>query len=250
MNAEYFDTLEQQLVLASERLSNEHVERRHRRWMGRRPLLVALVAMMCASTAFAVSDQAPWSPPELTLRANQEDVPPLIGAPVPTSLTSFLGVLRTPQTEADRGAVTRDALTYFNSGTPGGIRSNGIRAIVFPDPKAPSLVLVPFDAETANGTETELKVWVTDPTGAPGGGKIVISPENLSRPLAAGSIGRYVYGFAPDGVTHVRLTWPDRSPIEASVTRNAFMVQGPADTTLFPTVTWLDADGKTVPALG
>jgi len=248
MNAEYFDTLEQQLVLASERLSNEHVERRHRRWVGRRPLVVALVAMMCASTAFAVSDQAPWSPPELTLRANPEDVPPLIGAPVPTSLTSFLGVLRTPQSEADRGAVTRDALKFFNSGTPGGIRSNGIRSIVFPDSKAPSLVVVPYDEQTAAGPETKLAVWVTDPTGA-AGGTVRATLDSLRRPMVTGSSGEYVFGFAPDGVTHVRLTWPDQAPIEVPVTRNAFMARAATNPPLFPTVTWLDADGKTVPAL-
>jgi len=249
MNAEYFDTLEQQLVLASERLSNEHVERRHRRWVGRRPLVVALVAMMCASTAFAVSDQAPWSPPELTVRANPDDVPQLIGGQVPTELTSFLGVLRTPQTESDRGAVTRDALKYFNGSRRGPLRTNGIRSIIFPDPKAPSMVVVPYDVQTAAGPETRLNVWVTDPAGN-GGGGVLLTPDDLRRPIAAGSIGEYVYGFAPDGVTHVRLTWPDKSPIDVPVTRNAFMARSLVEDMTFPTVTWLDADGKTVPPLG
>jgi len=249
MNAEYFDTLEQQLVLASERLTNEHVVRRRRRWMGRRPLLVALVAMMCATTAFAVSDQAPWSPPELTVRANPDDVPPLIGAPVPTSLTSFLGVLRTPQSDADRGAITRAALKYFNGSTRGAIRSNGIRSIVFPDSKAPSLVVVPYDVQTATGTQTDLNVWVTDPTGA-AGGTVRATRDSLRQPMVTGSSGEYVFGFAPDGVTHVRLTWPDQASVEVPVTRNAFMARGTTSPAVFPTVTWLDADGKTVPALG
>lgn len=250
MSTEYFDTLEQQLIDASRRLSNEHSARRRRRWMGRRPILVALLGLTCATTAFAVSDEAPWSPPELTLRENQANVPPLIAGSVPTSLSSFLGVFRRPQTEVDRGEITREALKYFNSGTPGGIRSDAIRAVVAGDPETPSLVIVPFDVKTATGTETQLKVWVTDRGAA--GGKVIVPPSIFEHPRAFGSMGRYVFGMAPDGVTAVRLSWPDHPSIEAPVTDNVYVVRGPEGT--LPgvpaaglTVTWLDAQGASVP---
>jgi hypothetical protein len=246
MNAEYFDNLEQQLVAASQRLSDEHVVRRRRRWMGRRPLLVALVAMMCATTAFAVSDQAPWSPPELTMRADPANAPQLIGGPVPASLTSFLGVLRVPQTAADRGVDTRAGLKYF-SGRSGPLRTNGIRLITSSDPAAPSLVVVPFDATTAHGTETQLMVWVPDRVDA--GGTVLATRESFREPRVLGSIDGYVFGMVPDGVTHVRLAWPDTPAVEAPVERNAYIVRSPANTLRFPTVTWLDADGKSVPGL-
>jgi hypothetical protein len=238
MSPEYFDNLEQQLVAASQRMSHEHVVRRRRKWMGRRPILVALVAMMCATTAFAVSDQAPWSPPELTLRADDANVPPLIGAPTPTEITSFLGVLRRPQT---------DALTFFNGGTPGGIRTNGIRAVVPADPAAPTLVIVPYDEATAKGHTTNLKIWVTDRGAA--GGKVNATPEILRRPITLGSVDGYTFGMAPDGVATVELTWPDEKPVEVPVRDNVYVAPSPGGTPFLPAVTWHDAQGAVVPAL-
>lgn len=264
MSTEYFDTLERQLVMASHRMTNEHAARRRRRYFGRRPLLAAIVALLCASTAYAVSSKAPWAPAELIGKSDPRAVPTLTAAALPQPMTSVLNIVRRPQTGQDRGPETRAVLKHFGNerrkGTYGHVTiySNAIRSVRAEGDVGPPVTIVPLVRNASHGapgerapagvtTETQIWVWVPDPVDA--GGAFPVSPDYFKHPQTVGSMGAFHFGLAPDGVTRVRLTWIGYPPVETTVTDNFYGVEAPPGAQGGPTATWFDADGKPVPGL-
>jgi hypothetical protein len=244
----YLDALRQELVAASDRLTQPSPAMAVRRgWWQRSPraLPIALAGLVLSATAIAATTR-PWQPLFGDAGTPQ---PRVSGDAPPVPQLELLGVLRRPQTPEDRGAATQQALRFFGTSTQG-VYTNYIRQLPAGQGGL-AAILVPARSWRFPGISKDdvLCVFIADPVGD-GGGKGCYTTAEVESGRAGGSIGAVDYGLVPDGVTQVRFNYPTGT--QATAVHDNFFEHRPeqaAHSGRIPArppqaTLWLDADGK------
>jgi hypothetical protein len=179
--------------------------RRRRRlpWLTR-PIAVALALAAAGGTAFAAV--AIWTP----LLGNQQYGynPGASTSAPPQDELNALAVLRRPQTDADRGALTQAALTYINDYTTG-VRTAYVRLLATVGGVA--YVLVPVEQRDSSGASAGAVTTAAVPNAlclyaisSVGPAEIVGGCWSLAEVVSGHAVdvlaGQFV-GLAPDGAT-------------------------------------------------
>lgn len=189
------------------------------------PLAVALTLTVLAGAAAAASI---WLP-QLG-NPNYGYNPGVDNSPPPADQLAALGVLRTPQTAADRNAASTGVLTYVNNFAHG-VRTDYIR-LLGQDATA-TYLLIPVahrDAAptTPGGIDDALCVYAA-PTATTLGPQLhCFTTGQLVAGTANATANNVLYGLAPDGVSSVTVSEAGTSIVTTSVTRNFFAVTLPA----------------------
>jgi hypothetical protein len=129
---DYLERVRTQLVDTSQVLH----ARRRRRWP-RRGLIASGVVVLVGAPALAATGV--WRPP---IGDGAGPAPQISEKAPPADQLALLGVLRRPQTAADRGAASQSALQLLNSPSIEGVRTNSVRLLVR-SPRDRGVVLVP-----------------------------------------------------------------------------------------------------------
>lgn len=252
--ADYLDTLHDGLVDASRRLSAQ----RRRRWRRRGGAATALVLVVGAP---ALAATGVWRPP---IGDGREPAPKITAQAPPADQLALLGVLRRPQTAADRGATTLDALRLIGGRSVTGVRTNSIR-LLSDSPRNGGLVLVPVARyarprmpvpadtppewrERLNPPPVDDALCVFQLKGA-GAGVACWSTADVREGRAWMSLGHRAVWVVPDGVATMRTTYPDAPAVEATVHGNVARFTEPKGRHGSPTTTFLDAQGAAVRVL-
>jgi len=153
-------------------------------------------------------------------------------APTPSDATTTLGVLRRPQNDGDRSAVTEAMLRDLGPENAG-VRLDSVRLVT-------ERTVRPTDGEP------ELNEPVCLLAGPPGGWTCASTTTIRARGLVIGS-GVHLIGLVPDGVVRVRLTYPrpPGAPAPAASPRTP-----PPLPEMPSSVQWLNADGDTIGPTG
>ena len=200
------------------------------RWVAR-PVAIALAVAAFAGSAFAAV--AIWTPllgtPQYGYNPGAATTPP------PPDQLAALAVLRRPQTDADRGALSQEALTYINDYTKG-VRTAWVRLLATVDGEA--FVLVPVEERDATAStggapsasaplRNALCVYAIATSGefAINGG--CWSLGDVYTGHASVAFETQFFGLAPDGVTAVTLSSPGVAPLSAPVSGNFFEIALP-----------------------
>lgn len=246
--SDYLDTLQTQFVEASRNLG----QRRRRRWRRRGAGLV-IAAVIVAGPALAATGV--WRPP---IGNGDEPAPRISREAPPDDQRSMLGVLRRPQTAADRGAATLDALRLISAGAIDGVRTDSIRLLA-KGPHDRGLVLVPvaryapapppIPADTPAAVRRKLTQPAIDnalclfqldsPDGA---GVACWSSSDVREGRAAMSLGHRAAWLVPDGVSTVRTDYPNAPAIEMDVHENLALFSEPSGRHGDPTTTFVAGD--------
>ncbi|HEY1774598.1 MAG TPA: hypothetical protein VGG41_00435 [Solirubrobacteraceae bacterium] len=217
--------------LAGRRLPSTHRRRRTARWPWlTRPVVVGLILAAFAGTAFAAV--AIWTP--LLGNPQYGYSPGAATSAPPADQLAALGVLRRPQTDADRGALSTAALTYINDYTKG-VRTAYVRLLATIGGEA--FVLVPVEerdaaspggaAPTASAPLTNaVCVYVADASTTHEHAACWSLAEVLAGTAWAQFDGLF-YGLAPDGDSAATLTSVGGTPISAPISSNLFVITLP-----------------------
>lgn len=247
----FIDSYEHQLVEAARRRADARPRRRIARWLAaigrRRGAAAALAALVIAVPATAAT--VGWNPFDDQGRNPRVSQPSLSSRPVAAELRDALGVLRRPQTDADRGLATSRTLRDTVDASFRGVALDGIRLV----DRERGIVLVPVE-ETPVPRDAQGRpvpgfedpppaVCTVERTrdGFAAAGCHSIDEIRSGRTLGSGS-GR-VTGVVPDGVARVRLVRGDESG-EAAVRENFFATEDAPTNPRF--VEWLASDGATI----
>ncbi|HLW94701.1 MAG TPA: hypothetical protein VKS25_04925, partial [Solirubrobacteraceae bacterium] len=213
------------------------------RWVAR-PVAIGLALAAFAGTALAAV--AIWTP---LLGTSQYGYNPGAATTAPPGdQLAALAVLRRPQTDADRGALSQEALTYINDYTKG-VRTAWVRLLATIDGEA--YVLVPVEerdatASTGGAPATSqplanaLCLYAIETVGV---FEIEGGCWSLGDVYAGHAVLTYeekFFGLAPDGESTATLSAPGSPPLSTSVSSNFFDVALPetGPPPLQPTVTF------------
>jgi hypothetical protein len=197
-----------------------------------RPVAVGLILAACAGTAFAAV--AIWTPllgdPQYGYNPGAATTAP------PADQLAALAVLRRPQTDADRGALSAAALTYINNYTQG-VRTAYVRLLDTVGSEA--FVLVPVEERDATAPAG------TSPTASPSLANALciyvsgasaahedVACWSLADVLAGRAAGQFdgqFFGLAPDGVSTATLTSVGEPPLPTPVANNFFVFAIPSN---------------------
>jgi hypothetical protein len=217
---------------------------------GRGPAVV--IAALLVGVPAATATVAGWNPFDDGDRNPRFPPPAVSRQAVDPSLTSQLGVLRRPQTDADRGVATKRATQSYSSAGYRGAQVNGIRLL---DP-ARGIVLVPFERGPVPTDSRGKPVPGFDPRtytnvvcvfertadGFAANGCHTAAKIRSGFAISSGS--GEISGLVPDGVATVRLVRGDQSA-DAPVDDNLFVVAD--DGVAIPReIDWLADDGSLV----
>jgi hypothetical protein len=231
-----------------------------RRRPARRSALVAgLVVLAVAAPTLAATQ--PWKP---LLGDERRGTPSASRDRPPAVQLAGLGVLRRPQSTADRGALAEYALRLSDDNVEG-IRTADVRLLTSPVIDA---VLVPvkrFDLNAsrflAPSASKQLKalmvpkrdglcVFAPDPAGD-GGGYGCSTWRQIKAGLLPSSIGPIVYGIVPDGVARVGVDLGPGRHVDVPVHENFYAHRLPPRTRQHSraaplTATWTDERGAVI----
>jgi hypothetical protein len=217
--------------LAARGRPRRHPSRRRRRWPWlTRPVAVGLTLAAFAGTAFAAV--AIWTP--LLGNPQYGYNPGAATSAPPADQLAALAVLRRPQTDADRGALSAAALTYINDYTKG-VRTAYVRLLGTVGSEA--FVLVPVeerDAAAPGGTAptaspplaNALCVYAANASAT----HEAVACWSLSQVLAAtawAQVDGLLFGLAPDGETSATMISAGGAPISAPIDGNLFVLPLP-----------------------
>ncbi len=254
--SDYLDSLQRRLVDASARLSAERRRRRRRRFAGRG--VVVLVAGAPALAATGV-----WRPP---LGDGESAAPRITADSPPADQLALLGVLRRPQTAADRSEPTLEALKFIGVGVDG-VRTDSVRLLAAGGPDK-GIVLVPVERYQLRmptlpaDSPPELKARFAPRRDGlclmaldrvDGAGVGCFSTQDIRDGRAWQSLGRRGTFIVPDGVARVRVEHRGGVTVEADVHDNLALYTTPRGLGGWTRVTWLDALGvptRTIEAPG
>jgi len=253
----FIDSYEDQLVEAARRRRDARLRHRTRRFLRaaftrRRGPAVVLAGLLIGVPA-AAATVGGWNPFDDPERSPRVPAPATSARPVDAELADELGVLRRPQTDADRGVDTRQAARAFSASAGyRGAQLDGVRVL----DEARGIVLIPFergpvpvDAQGRPLPEFDPATYTNvaclfEPSGDGFAGIGCHSAAKIRAGFAVSSGSGRITGLVPDGVAKVRLSRGNRTA-EAAVADNLWIVEGapfdaPAE------VQWLGAGGSTV----
>jgi len=251
----FIESYEDQLVEAARRRRDASLRHRARRFARavsprRRGPAIALAALLIGVPA-ATATVAGWNPFDDSARSPQRPAPSTSQRAVDQELATTLGVLRRPQTGADRGVAASEAARGFYA-TIGyrGAQLDGVRVL---DAKR-GIVLIPFERGPVPLDPQGRPVPGFDPASytnvaclftKSGDGYSGIGCHNAEkiksgRAIASGSGA--VSGLVPDGVDRVRLL-RGGDAVDASVRDNLFVAN---DADAPRQIEWLAADGSVI----
>lgn len=262
MTAPLLPQLEELLRETAERNSAGARARSGLRVRGHTRRLLLAAGSLAIITGTALAAIQPWNP---TLGGPGRGHPSVALRPPPASELKMLGVLRRPQTAADRGPAVRAELSLVGSQVRG-VRTAyirqlgqtlGRRAVVlvpvsrfgeiqpgFPSPLVSNALCVvfPFPAGPGHPSGAAFPCWTAAE---------VRSGRALS--AARGPSELLIFGLVPDGVRSVRLSLRDTAAVTVAVHSNFFVRAvrragaGRARAGALPTkVAWLGASGHVV----
>jgi hypothetical protein len=155
--------------------------------------------------------------------------------PPPADQLAALAVLRRPQSDADRGALSQEALTYINDYTKG-VRTAWVRLLATVDGEA--FVLVPVEERDATAStggapsasaplRDALCVYAVETVGVFAINGACWSLSEVDAGTASVAFENQFFGLAPDGVTEATLASPGVAPLSAPVAGNFFEIALP-----------------------
>jgi hypothetical protein len=246
---------------------------RPRRQRLRRGMVPGSLALLASATALAATH--PWSP---TLGGPHRGHPTTSTSPIPNTELRLLGVLRRPQTAADRTPAVQATLRFLVAAEQHGVRIASIRNLGT-SPATPGHAIIAFslthegltDGTVPGGSNDVCVVFpvllashtstITDAHGQPRvattyGGPAAGQSCGNAQQLLQGTIGEaahvgrgaYRFGLVPDGVHTVQIHAGTGHTTSVAVHDNFFdalLNTGP-NAPLGVTFTWLDADGQRV----
>lgn len=249
--SDYLDRVRDQLVDASRELHR----RRRRRWP-RRGGAVAAVIVLVGAPALAATGV--WRP---QIGDGKRPAPRITAEAPPADQLAMFGVLRRPQTAADRSAASRTALRLVGTDSIEGVRTNSVRLLA-KSPEDRGIVLVPvaryarhrlpLPADTPPAARRALNpppirdalcLFQLDVDGA---GVACWSSADVREGRAWMALGHRAVWIVPDGVATVRTQYPTGAPIDAAVKDNAAVFTQPPGRHGEARTTFLDARGAPV----
>ncbi len=249
--SDYLDRVRDQLVGASRELH----ARRRRRWRLHGGATVAVVAIVAAP---ALAATGVWRP---TLGDGQTPAPKIAADAPPPEQLAMLGVLRRPQTAADRSAASRAALRLLSGASITGVRTNGVRLLAH-SPRDRGIVLVPVARYARQSpplpadTPPEVRKALNSPPipnalcllqlDVDGAGAGCWSSADVREGRAWTSLGNRSIWVLPDGVATIRIEPLNGAPVDIAVTDNAAVYDMPPAGHETQRTTFLDAQGATV----
>jgi hypothetical protein len=252
--SEYLDALERGLVDASRRVSA-----RKRRTRRRRGACAAAIVVLIGAPALAATGI--WRP---KLGSDRMPGATITGQAPPAQQLKLLGVLRREQTDRDRGARTREALTMVGK-TVAGVRTESIRLlaqtkqdrgiVLIPvaryhlnEPKLPADAPASLRARFQPARDGLCVFSLDSDHGKPAGaGVACYSTQDVELGRAQSGLGDRTAWLLPDGVASLKLEYRHGRSITASVHDNLALYTAPSYEWL--RVTWLAADGRVVKEL-
>lgn len=255
---------------------------RLRPWWRRRPALLGLLAVLLVAAPATAAIGGLWKPdvppmaPMKTVTATaispasaarscvenpfEQHGPRTTTATPPQAMLALFGVLRTPQTEADRAGLQDPGIRIGMAPrmvATRAVRRLGVDAAGETQWLVPSLVVTRARKATARcPARPAVRRWMLTKVG--GGGAGGVPYDDLARHSAVGSHGiagndriAAVDGLAPDGVASVTITYPGDAdaPRTFPVRRNyfAYRVELPVEQAYVAKVRWNAPDGSAVP---
>jgi hypothetical protein len=220
---------------------------------------IAAIAVVALLTGTAVAAVVPWTP---DLGPGHARTFAIDATKPPQAQLDALGVLRRPQSDADRGAETRYALRFFGASV-GGVRTDYVR-LLRRDPNGRSAVLVPVTAYHLNQPDSlpdaarkllapgrdGLCLFVRDPID--GGGQSCSPLADLRAGNVRGGIADRTsslwWGLVPDEVTSVRIRMAERDLVAAAVEDNyySFTLPQREEGVTISSLDWLDGAGHVI----
>ncbi|MFL5844317.1 MAG: hypothetical protein ACJ762_06455 [Solirubrobacteraceae bacterium] len=197
----YSDNLRLELEAATERLSLQRAPRPKWRRLSARTVGIGVAGL--AATATAIGASSAWKP---WFGSGPEAPQPSIAQAAPSEeLMSLLGVLRRPQSGADRGLDTREALRYIGTSRQG-IYTDYIRQLPVGDGGFKATLIPVSSAVQPTGPELANTVclFVAEASGD-GGASGCYSAAQIASGAASGALGSVFYALVPDGVAAVVL---------------------------------------------
>jgi hypothetical protein len=253
-----------QLLDAAERRSKagrQTEPKRGRPW--RRPLRVAgIVIFLALAGGSAAAAAGLWQP--VLGRPELDNTPQGVSeAPIPRNARDMLGVLRRPQSAADRGSATRALLRHAGSESSG-VRLDSVRLVTLSNGSKVAVFSEEKSVDPASGsTEIAEPVCIL----LAHGGACASIADIRARGLVV-FLGRQLLGLVPDGVASVALDYSDGNVLREDVHDNIYTLldalpsispPDPGDTHPsasstprpladgMPTsVRWLDGNGHTI----
>ena len=252
--SDYLDRLRDHLVDTSRELHR----RRRRRWPRRGGAATAVIVLVGAP---ALAATGVWRP---QIGNGKQPAPRITAEAPPADQLAMLGVLRRPQTAADRSAASRAALRLLGSGSIEGVRTGSVRLLA-QSPTDRGIVLVPVARYSRRSpplpadTPPEIRRRLNPPPtrdalclfqlDVDGAGVACWSSADVREGRAWMSLGHRAVWIVPDGVATVRTEYPGRATIDAAVKDNAAAFTEPRGRHGEARTTFLDAHGATVKVL-
>jgi hypothetical protein len=179
--------------------------------------------------------------------SGRSDAPSSSDSPPASSLTGMLGVLRRPQTAADRGGDTEFALRFVGDKTYEGVQLDYVRrAVVGPGDEGVVIIPSVSHRQTPEATPNPqvVCVWRSDYfRGEPVGGQPgCYSADDIRRGAALQQLGHRVDMVVPDEVARVEAV-SDSGSVDSSIPEDNVASW---DGSLPKRVIWYDGSGKTV----
>ena len=245
----YLDSLQEQFVAASREL-----HRARRRRVRRRGAVCAALLVLITPPALAATGV--WRP---ELGDGRTPAPEIAADAPPADQLATLGVLRRPQSDADRGVASRYALQFVSSPAIQGVRTDSIRLLSSADR---GIVLVPVHRYKRQPppipadappevrklldpppVDDALCVFQIDVDGA---GTGCYSTADVREGRVWMALGHRALWIVPDGVASVRSEYEGGQSVDAPVRDNAAVYEVPGKQIVAGRTTFLDAAGKPV----
>jgi hypothetical protein len=233
--SDYLDRLHDQLVDTSRRLHG----RRRRRW-ARRGALTAGVVVLVGAPALAATGV--WRP---QIGDGNGPAPKITTQGPPADQLAMFGVLRRPQTAADRSSASRAALRLLRGTSVEGVRTGSIRLLARSSRDA-GLVLVPVARYTPEkpalpadappelrkaldrpAIDDALCVFQLERDPDAGAGVVCWSTRDIRSGRAWQALGHRKFWLVSDGVAFIRTEYPGRKPVVTPVHDNTAVLTEP-----------------------
>lgn len=224
-----------------------------------RAVAVGLLVLAGGGTALAATDI--WNP----VLGWGDEPPRRASTPVPDPQVAALSVLRTPQTEADRGADVETALATLSGHEHGGVRLSGVRLLARRDDGLSVLVPLERAGSRDQGAPSSIVddplcvIYLVETAGRKGASAGAFAGQKCgsSEDLAEGKLNGFnprsdgvmhFNGLVPDGVTHVEVHMRDGEVRTGDVARNFFDIGIGSASRIgeVKLVRWLGADGEPI----